>query len=162
MATPESSLLTPLYPLWCSTMPFCWFFVGSFSPRSRKVMLQLLTFPSHHLCHKSPWPRPYWFVQKIINHLSLTWLRPHSSYNLLRNNARAILTLLSIFGCLYGLDEFDSFAAMAGWRNGRWSFEQSVWPLNDKYITREYYDRDKVAGFQKCRHIFPGRKFSRS
>ena len=29
-------------------------------------------------------------------------------------------------------------------------------PTNN-YLTREYYDRDKVAGFRKFRHIFPGR-----
>ena len=28
------------------------------------------------------------------------------------------------------------------------------------YLTREYYNRDKVAGFGRFRHIFPGQKFS--
>jgi hypothetical protein len=31
-----------------------------------------------------------------------------------------------------------------------------------KYLTRDYYDRDEVAGFGKFRHIFPDSYFSQS
>ena len=30
------------------------------------------------------------------------------------------------------------------------------------YLTREYYNRDKVVGFGRFRHIFPGQKFYQS
>ena len=34
---------------------------------------------------------------------------------------------------------------------------QNYWLINSKYLpTREYYDRVKLAGFRKFRHIFPG------
>ena len=30
------------------------------------------------------------------------------------------------------------------------------------YLTQEYYDQDKVVGFRKFCHIFPGQKFSQT
>ena len=34
--------------------------------------------------------------------------------------------------------------------------------LTMHYLTREYYNRDKVVGFGRFRHIFPGQKFYQS